>query len=344
MPSDQLVRQWTLLQELAVSRRGKSLPELGRLLEVSPRTARRDVEDLQAAGFPVEPLREGKSVRFRLERNYAPPQIPLELGEALALYHATLFSTLFSNPAYHTPLEAALVKLLHAFPPAVREYVGRFKVAWSHRSPAARSPQLLGVVRVLQEQASDGCRVRLVYRSLKGETTERLVDPYCLRVHQGEIYLLGYCHLRGAERVFLLDRVEQVLPQDEPFQVAPGFDPEHLLKTSLGIYLGKPYRASLRFHGEAASYVLERPIHPEQHLVARSDAEVVIEVPVRGEKEVLQTVLRFGASAEILGPSELRAAARAEVRKIAALYGEGEGEVLSPLEEFTGSRARPSLE
>ena len=44
MVSSQLIRQWTLLQELAVSYRGKTMEELGRLLEVGKRTARRDLE------------------------------------------------------------------------------------------------------------------------------------------------------------------------------------------------------------------------------------------------------------------------------------------------------------
>ena len=322
MPSSQLVRQWMLLQELAVSYRGKTMTELARLLEVGKRTARRDLEALEAAGFPLETVRDGKYVRYRLRRGYAPPQIPFDLSEALGLFHATLLSPLFANSAYHELLESALVKLQHALPPPIRDYVGRSKVALTHRSPTVHSPKLLGVVRILQEQAADACRVRLTYENLKGELTDRLVDPYCLRLYQGDIYLLGHCHLRGTERVFLVDRIHDVSPLDEAFEKPAGFDPEDLLDTSLGIYLGEAHRAVLRFRAEAARYVLQRPLHPDQRVLEQEDGEVLLEVPVRGEREVLQTVLRFGALAEVVGPPGLREALRAEVGRIAGLYSE----------------------
>ncbi|MDW7712574.1 MAG: transcriptional regulator [Deferrisomatales bacterium] len=320
MPSSQLIRQWTLLQELAVSYRGKTMEELARLLEVGKRTARRDLEALEAAGFPTEKVPDGRHVRYRLLRGYSPPQIPFDLAEALGLFHAALLSPLFANSAYHELLESALVKLQHAFPPSIRDYVGRSKVALSHRSPVAHSPRLLGVVRILQEQAADACRVRLTYENLKGEIAERLVDPYCLRLYQGDIYLLGHCHLRGTERVFLADRIRDVTPLDEEFRKPPGFEPEDLLDTSLGIYLGEPYTAVLRFWDEAARYVLQRPLHPDQRVLERGDGHVLLEVPVRGEREVLHGVLRFGAKAEVVGPPPLREAARQELSRMAALY------------------------
>ncbi|MEW6490001.1 MAG: WYL domain-containing protein [Thermodesulfobacteriota bacterium] len=320
MPSNQLIRQWTLLQELAVSYRGKTVEELARLLEVGKRTARRDLEALEAAGFPTEKVADGKYVRYRLLRGYSPPQIPFDLAEALGLFHATLLSPLFANSAYHELLESALVKLQHAFPPSIRDYVGRSKVALTHRSPVTHSPKLLGVVRILQEQAADSCRVRLTYENLKGELTERLVDPYCLRLYQGDIYLLGHCHLRGTERVFLADRIRDVEPLDEEFTKPPGFEPEDLLDASLGIYLGEAYRAQLRFRDEAARYVLQRPLHPAQAVLEEGPGWILLEVPVRGEREVLHAVLRFGARAEVVGPPALRRAAREEVARLAALY------------------------
>lgn len=324
MPSSQLIRQWTLLQELAVSHRGKTMEELARLLEVNKRTARRDLEALEGAGFPLEKVPDGRYVRYRLMRGHKPPQIPFDLSEALALYHATLLSPLFGNAVYHELLESAVVKLQQALPPGIRDYLGKFKVAFSHRSPAGRSPKLLGVVRVLQEQASDACRVRITYENLKGERTERVVDPWCLRVYQGDIYLLGHCHLRGSERVFLVDRIQDAVPLEEEFQMPAGVDPEDLLNTSLGIYLGEARKAVIRLRDEAARYVRQRPLHPEQRVLEQGEGHLEVEVPVRGDREVLQTVLRFGALAEVVGPSELREIFRAELRAIEAVYGASE--------------------
>jgi predicted DNA-binding transcriptional regulator YafY len=321
MASSQLIRQWTLLQELAVSYRGRTMEELGRLLEVGKRTARRDLESLEAAGFPVEKYRDGREMRYRLMRGHKPPQIPFDLSEALALYNSTLLSPLFPNAAYHGLLESALIKLQNALPPQVRDYVGRMKVAFSHRSPTHHHPRLLAVVRILQEQAAVSCRVRMRYENLRGEVKERLVDPYCLRIHQGEIYLLGHCHLRGQPRIFLVDRIQDIVPLEDEFQMPADFSAEDLLNSSLGIYLGQAGEAVLRFRDEAARYVLQRPLHPEQVIEEQSNGHLVVRVPVRGEREVIQAVLRFGAMAEVLDPPELRDAARTELQKMVELYG-----------------------
>lgn len=311
MASSQLIRQWTLLQELAVSYRGKTMEELGRLLEVGKRTARRDLEALEAAGFPVEKVRDGREVCYRLLRGHKPPQIPFDLSEALALYNAPLLSPLFPNAApttcFWNPRWSQAAERLAA--PGARL---RGPHEGSVQPPLANPPPLATAGRgahILQEQAADSCRMRMRYENLRGEVKERPVDPYCLRIH-----------LRGQSRVFPVDRVQDVVPLEEEFQAPPEFSSEDLLNSSLGVCLGKAGEAVLRFRDEVARYVLQRPLHPEQVIQEQSDAHVVIRVPVRGEREVIQAVLRFGALAEVLDPPELREATRAELQRMAQLY------------------------
>lgn len=49
----QVVRQWQILRRLAAARTGNNLYALAGYLGVSTRTIRRDLEALQAAGFPL---------------------------------------------------------------------------------------------------------------------------------------------------------------------------------------------------------------------------------------------------------------------------------------------------
>jgi predicted ArsR family transcriptional regulator len=58
----QVLRQWDILRTLEASRHGLTLHQLAQELGVSERTVRRDIEGLEAAGFPVfkeYPDREG---------------------------------------------------------------------------------------------------------------------------------------------------------------------------------------------------------------------------------------------------------------------------------------------
>ena len=64
---DQLARQWKIIQMLVTSRQGKSAVDLASEIECHPRTLYRDLEALQAAGFPIYTARvktkgRGKSI------------------------------------------------------------------------------------------------------------------------------------------------------------------------------------------------------------------------------------------------------------------------------------------
>src|SRR5688572_7077498 len=50
--NSELIRQWTLLRRLA-TRRDNHIPALAEEFQVNPRTIRRDLDALQAAGFPI---------------------------------------------------------------------------------------------------------------------------------------------------------------------------------------------------------------------------------------------------------------------------------------------------
>ncbi|MBI5443118.1 MAG: transcriptional regulator [Deltaproteobacteria bacterium] len=321
MASEQLIRQWILLQELSAARRGRSLSELARAAEVTARTVRRDLLSLESAGFPLERVGGDRPVRFRLRPSHPLPQVPLRLEEALVLHQAALSAPLSQNPAFHEHLEAGLRKLRAALPAGVSDYLGRVEVALSRRPPARVNPEGLITVRILEEQSADRCRVRFGYRNLEGRESRRTVDPYCVRLHAGELYLLGYCHLRSEPRVFLLDRIRDCEPLEESFQIPPDFDPEKLFASSLGIYLGPPGVALVRLAGPVAQYVRERPLHPHQQIVEDDAGHLLVRVPIRGFEEITREVLRFGDRAEVLEPEELRAHVRAEVGRVAALYG-----------------------
>ncbi len=44
----------------------------------------------------------------------------------------------------------------------------------------------------------------------RGERTTRTVDPYRIEWRGDVAYLIGYCHARMDERVFRVDRIEQL--------------------------------------------------------------------------------------------------------------------------------------
>ncbi len=53
MRGDQLSRQWRILRQIEVSKNGLTAAEIAELSSISHRTAYRDLDDLQLAGFPL---------------------------------------------------------------------------------------------------------------------------------------------------------------------------------------------------------------------------------------------------------------------------------------------------
>jgi predicted DNA-binding transcriptional regulator YafY len=80
-------------------------------------------------------------------------------------------------------------------------------------------------VVTLSTAAVEQQQVMLRHRSAQGVETERRVDPYGLVYREGRWYVVGHCHLRAGQRVFRLDRVQEVTLQDEPFTRPAEFDP-----------------------------------------------------------------------------------------------------------------------
>jgi len=70
MRGDQLSRQWNILRQIEVSKNGLTASEIAELCGVSLRTAYRDLDDLQFAGFPLYTEKGEKVNRWKFVDSY----------------------------------------------------------------------------------------------------------------------------------------------------------------------------------------------------------------------------------------------------------------------------------
>jgi len=149
-------------------------------------------------------------------------------------------------------------------------------------------------------------RVDLAYTPARRATESYRFDPYTLLFFDGALYLGGYAHNRGALRLFLVDRIEQVNVLEERFEVPADFAPGDLTGSAFGLIDEDPQSFKVRFGAEIGHLIRERVWHPSQQLVEEADGSLTLSFEASGEKEILGWLYANLHNVEVLEPEPLR--------------------------------------
>lgn len=216
MRTDRLVAVLLLLQR----REQVTAAEVARELEVSERTARRDLDALAMAGVPVYSM-QGRGGGWRLVGGARTDLSGLTASEARALF-------LVAGPAtVMTPaVKAALRKLVHALPEPFREQAEAAASSlvvdprrWGSSRSEHRPPRFL---EELQDAVIRGVQVRLGYVDREGVGTGRTVHPLGIVAKGPSWYLVA--GTEAGRRTFRVDRVSSVVPTGDPVHRPDDFD------------------------------------------------------------------------------------------------------------------------
>ena len=216
MRADRLVAVLLLLQR----RERVTASEVALELEVSERTARRDLEALSSAGVPVYAV-PGRGGGWRMLGGARTDLSGLTASEARALF-------LVAGPASTaTPnVKAALRKLVRALPEPFREQAETAAASvvvdprhWGAGQPEPPPPRFL---EELQEAVIRGVQVRLGYVDRMGSETERTVHPLGIVAKRPTWYLVS--QTEAGRRTFRIDRVFSIELTDDAVNRPDGFD------------------------------------------------------------------------------------------------------------------------
>jgi predicted DNA-binding transcriptional regulator YafY len=214
MRADRLVATLLFLQ----SRGRVTAREVADELEVSMRTARRDLEALSIAGIPVY-SQPGRGGGWSLVGGARTDLSGLTAAEA-----RTLFLVAGPSSAVTPEAKAALRKLVQALPETFRAEAEKAASAivldparWGGKAPTP-PPHL----DVLQQAVVQQVQVRLGYTDRGGAPSERTVHPLGL-VSKGTVWYL-LADTDAGMRTFRVWRVRSVELTDEAARRPPGFD------------------------------------------------------------------------------------------------------------------------
>jgi predicted DNA-binding transcriptional regulator YafY len=313
--ADRLVATLLLLQ----ARTRVTAADVARELEVSERTARRDLEALSAAGLPVY-AQPGRGGGWELLGGARTDLSGLTAAEA-----QTLFMVAGPAAAATPELKAALRKLVRALPEPFRAPAQTAAASvvidpggWGQTRRVRPPPHL----SALQAALAAGVRVRLGYGDRTGNSSTRLVSPLGLAMKGTVWYLVG--NTDAGLRTFRVGRVTAVEQTDVAVDRPAGFDLEAQWQRIVADVdeLRAPYRVEVRVDADAVQllrWVFDRRLRVEDE---PPDEHGRVAVSIGGQHlEMLTAQLAgFGARLEVTAPAEARAELARIGRDLVACY------------------------
>ncbi len=314
MRADRLVAVLMLLQT-----RGRvTAGEVAAELEISERTARRDLDALAMAGLPVY-SQPGRNGGWELLGGARTDLSGLNAAEARALF-------LVAGPSPASPeLKAALRKLVRALPEPFRADAQAAATAvvvdpteWGRATRNRPAPEHLDV---LQHAVIEGEQVELGYVARDRSATTRVVHPLGLAAKGSVWYLVA--ETDAGLRTFRVDRVTAVVRTGAPVVRPDGFD----LADAWRMISEKvdALRAPVQVRAAAASDVVQllRWVFDTRVRVgpARPDGRIDVEVAGPHLGALAGQLAGFGARVEVVDPPALRDELARIGAELRATYG-----------------------
>ena len=280
--------------------------QLASRLEVSPRTAHRDMEALSAAGVPILSLR-GARGGWQLDEEWR-TQVPgLEESELRAFLMAQ--PRVIGDPRLAAAAERALEKLMASLPVSMRARAAFIRQRLYVDTTGWRgATEDLSAMPVVQDAVSRDRKLSMQYKNI-----ERIVDPLGLVAKGTTWYLVA--KTPDGFRTFRVSRIEKAMLLEVPSERPADFDLAAHWKSSTREYRERRtrYDAILRVDHKTADEMkmwhIATPIGTDGDLVT-------MRVHFESEDHALFVILGFGSRVETLEPPELRERVSVEISRM----------------------------
>jgi predicted DNA-binding transcriptional regulator YafY len=312
--ADRLVAILMLLQ----TRGQVTAAEVAEELEISERTARRDLDALGVAGLPIYSI-QGRGGGWRLLGGGRTDLSGLTAAEARALF-------LVAGPSSASPeVRAALRKLVRALPEPFRESAEAATaaivvdpLAWDRRAVERPVPPFLDQI---QQAVVEGLCLDLGYVARDRSGSRRIVHPLGLAAKGPAWYLVA--DTDAGLRTFRIDRVTSAQPTGDSVVRPEGFSlPDAWRMISENVdRLRTPFRALAA--ADPSILPICRHVFGTRLGIgpARPDGRVDVELRGHGVWPLAGEIAGFGSALEVFGPPELQAHLARLGRELSATYG-----------------------
>ena len=331
MRNAEVIRQWSILRELESSRRG-TIDELAARTGVSTRTIRRDLEALQAAGFPLfDEVHDGKKYWTLEQRAFRRLDgTAFTLAELTAIYFSRSLVECLAATPFQRDVRSAFDKLASALTPGMRQFLDRLPLVMQAKAepgsqslvdepstPATASRQSAprsARVGQLVDATLNHRRAVMRYHSFSSDREkEYVIEPYRLVFAQGGFYVIAHVPEYQALRTFAVERIQSLSITEDRFD--PVELPADAFENSLGVNQGTAERIAILFEPRIARYIRERVWHSSQQIDEAADCTLTLTLNVCNDFALRSWILGFGPLARVISPPELAAQIQDEAER-----------------------------
>lgn len=296
---------------IALQQGNQTAAGLAAKLEVSRRTILRDMQALSEMGIPLAAV-SGPQGGYYLMEGYQLPPLQLNSREALCLLFALEGLTRYADTPFNSERWTVLDKIKAILPRETAETVhpmlDRLEVEVPKRKYTV--PHL----NELLDYASRNQWVSVFYQSMN-HRRRLLIHPLRIYAANGFWYCDAYSQAHGEQRIFRIDRMSELRPEDPPEAgVSDG-----------GRHQGKSdpqtvhIRAKLTYRGMLQ---VERDEHVGERIRAIGNEEWLADfhLPVSEWHWAVQLFYSLGTEAEVLEPEALRREVCTKAARLLAAY------------------------
>jgi predicted DNA-binding transcriptional regulator YafY len=315
--TERLMNIWILL---ANNPSGYTAKELAERFEVDKRTLYRDFTTL---GNDLSvPVYDDKK-HWKMDKKYFLPPIRFTLPEALNIFLTARLMLGYSH-RYDPNVDSTFTKLSTVLPGPLAEQV-RKTMDWMQKLP--KDERYLGILATVAEAWVSQRQLKIVYRTLDAEkATERVIEPYYIEpAAPGHAsYILGYCHLKKALRMFKIERIESAELTADHYTIPSDFDANEYFGSSWGVVVeGEVKTVKLKIENPKMMRLMNETIwHPSQTFQKRKDGSLIMTLKVTDTQELFSWILSWGDKVQVLEPEGLRSEIIRTAKAIQAAYEE----------------------
>ena len=285
--------------------------QLAEIFELSERTIYRDMQSLSHAEVPVR-VETGPDGGYSLMDTYWLPPVMFSLDEAVGLFLGGSFVAHRQGTPFGDAIRTALIKIEDILPEelydSVQTTVQSILFDVRDRRDYTESRQVFEVV--LEGIRRRRCLTIRHKGARRKQARSREVSPYGIIFDSGNWYLVGYCHMRRAERMFHVGRILAAKVTEQ------GFDPPEDFR--IESYRGRSWSRSF-YEDMKREYPCIRVRVPQsvadsladhwlmRHAEREDDGDDYAILSYHDHPEgPLNFVYRFGPDFEIIEPTETR--------------------------------------